>query len=410
MNFLFLGSQRIVTSYPSIDHSQRALRLVVWNHVSSIKHSSKCELASILDFADLGAILQGEVVQLGGLELLVSRPWELIRPGLVSEPIADEILVSCVDQDRKTLFQKIDNILVVRFHPITSKQEVSVHVEITRLWVGQTVANQHRGEVERSVSMSENLGGKHWNVMTTVRLTSDVEVVLQQVWELLVEQLQEGVNVFTSCDRVRDRLGRVRESNVDRLVKKNNSGIGIPRIWVIDWFEIWTDGGRAELKKHSSQGRASWTTVEPENHRVVGRVISGLKHPIEEMLVFILHIQNFSLKTLKSQKSAGFLVILTTGSDLSFMFLRVSGNLASISFQMSLNSGEMFLEDSLTTSETRSSKDLPFSTNTSPNLEFIPRGCCPAVSFLMAAACADPMQVATRARTDIESFILGNGI
>ncbi|KAH3660567.1 hypothetical protein OGAPHI_007153 [Ogataea philodendri] len=139
--------------------------------------------------------------------------------------------------------------------------------------------------------MGQDLRGKHRDVVASVGLSSNVEVVFQQVWELLVEQFEECIHILTGCNGVGHRLGGVRESDIDWLVKEHNGCVGVPRVLVVDWLEVWTDGGGSQFEEQTGQGRTTWTSVKPENHWVVLRIVSGLKGPVEKVLVFIFHIQ-----------------------------------------------------------------------------------------------------------------------
>lgn len=86
------------------------------------------EVARRLDSSVLLTVgLQGR--ELGALECLVTGPLELVGPGLIAEPVADEIGVTSVDEHRD-LLENTGHKQVERLHPITVEKEVSVDIEV----------------------------------------------------------------------------------------------------------------------------------------------------------------------------------------------------------------------------------------------------------------------------------------
>lgn len=71
--------------------------------------------------------------------------------------------------------------------------------------IGETVANQNRLEVDVAVLVREDLGGENWNVMASVGLSGDVEVLLSILGELLEEKGKQSVDVLAGRDGVTDR-------------------------------------------------------------------------------------------------------------------------------------------------------------------------------------------------------------
>jgi hypothetical protein len=59
----------------------------------------------------------------------VARPFKSLGPGLVSEPVADEIGITSINENRYLLKDARDK-AVVRFHPVTMEEEVAVDVKI----------------------------------------------------------------------------------------------------------------------------------------------------------------------------------------------------------------------------------------------------------------------------------------
>jgi hypothetical protein len=281
------------------------------------------EVPAVLDLAILVAIIEFDVLDASLVKGLLSWPLKSLGPGLVSEPIADEVSITSIDQNWDLLKDTRDE-AVERLHPITLKQEVSVDVEIAGVvaadfrsegvqdilsvqvladiakgrvakvalvltlatdivnvlasslvwpnhgivaidtggdarpdalavvaildetlaagkcvvhclafalrensWVttlsaghwlvvfvlgqaiSETVANEDGLQVDVALLVGKDFGGENWNVVTSVRFTSDVEVLLGVLWELLEEEGEESVHILSSCDSVADRAAAV---------------------------------------------------------------------------------------------------------------------------------------------------------------------------------------------------------
>lgn len=65
-------------------------------------------------------------------EALVARPLKFVGPGLVSEPVADKVSVTSIDQDRD-LIQDLGNKSEVGLHPVTLQQEVAVDIKVAAI-------------------------------------------------------------------------------------------------------------------------------------------------------------------------------------------------------------------------------------------------------------------------------------
>lgn len=99
-----LISKGDISTNPSVQNSQGLLGLIMRNHMARSKHSQERKVAVVLDFArSLAANLPGRQLLL--VELGLSRPREVAGPVLVSDPVADEVAVSGVDENGD-LFQK----------------------------------------------------------------------------------------------------------------------------------------------------------------------------------------------------------------------------------------------------------------------------------------------------------------
>merc|ERR1711908_165507 len=81
-----------------LEHSQGSLWLVHRDHVACIEDSEEVQVVEALESTcSLTVDLPINIVE--GIKLLLARPIALSRPGLAASPVADEVLVSRVDQD-----------------------------------------------------------------------------------------------------------------------------------------------------------------------------------------------------------------------------------------------------------------------------------------------------------------------
>jgi hypothetical protein len=98
--------------------------------VTSTEDASKGEIATALESTSLVTVLKLKVLGLGGVEILLSGPFESLSPSLVSEPVANVISITSVDQDWDLLDNAWDQ-SVEGLHPVTLEKEVSVDVKVT---------------------------------------------------------------------------------------------------------------------------------------------------------------------------------------------------------------------------------------------------------------------------------------
>ena len=115
--------------------------------------------------------------------------------------------------------------------------------------------------------------------MTSIGFTSNVEVLASVFGELLEEEGEKSINILGRSARLADRVTTVGETDIDGLVEEDNGGVRVPGVRVIDGLDVLADGAWSELEEKSGQGRASWSTIQPENNRVSLGVISRLKEP-----------------------------------------------------------------------------------------------------------------------------------
>ncbi|KAI6772036.1 hypothetical protein HG530_002994 [Fusarium avenaceum] len=117
-----------LTTEPAVEEVGRSGGLIHGNHVASTVDLHESEVTAGLDLAVL-LVLEGEALQIGVAEVLLARPLELVGPGLVTEPVADEIGITSVDENGD-LVKNVGDELVERLHPVTGKEEVSVDVHV----------------------------------------------------------------------------------------------------------------------------------------------------------------------------------------------------------------------------------------------------------------------------------------
>ena len=73
--------------------------------------------------------------------------------------------------------------------------------------------------------MFQDFGCQDWNVMPSIRLASDMKVLMSVLGKLLEKQGEESVNVFAGGNGIADRATAIRKASVDRLVQEDDGGI-----------------------------------------------------------------------------------------------------------------------------------------------------------------------------------------
>jgi hypothetical protein len=102
---------------------------VIYVHVTCTKDLEEGEVSAVLNLSILVAVIKLDVLDAGLVEVLLTRPLESLSPGLVSEPVADEVSITSIDQDWD-LLENAWHKAVERLHPVTLKQEVSVDIKV----------------------------------------------------------------------------------------------------------------------------------------------------------------------------------------------------------------------------------------------------------------------------------------
>lgn len=117
----------VLAAEPLIQHLQAGLWLVVWDHVTGLVQPQEGKVSRRLDLPNL-LLTEHVWSQLFTVESLLALPLESVGPGLVSEPVADKVGITSIDQDWD-LLEDLGNELLEWKHPIspiniTSRQEI----------------------------------------------------------------------------------------------------------------------------------------------------------------------------------------------------------------------------------------------------------------------------------------------
>ena len=89
--------------------------------------------------------------------------------------------------------------------------------------------------------------------MTSIRLASNVEVLLLVLGELLEEEGEKSIDVLSRGDCVAHRTITVREADIDWLVEEDHRSVRVPRISVVDEIEVFINGTRTKFEKQSRE-------------------------------------------------------------------------------------------------------------------------------------------------------------
>jgi len=120
---------------------------------------------------------------------------------------------------------------------------------ILRVTVGQAIANENRLEVDVPVLVGQDLGSENRDVVASIRLASNVEVLLSILGELVEEESEERIDILAGSDSVADGVAGVGVSDVDGLIKEDHAGVVVPAELIVDNLELLVDGRRPKLKE-----------------------------------------------------------------------------------------------------------------------------------------------------------------
>jgi hypothetical protein len=101
----------------------------VYVHVTCTEDLKECEVSAVLDLAIFVTIIKFDIVDAGLVEILLTWPFKSFSPGLVPEPVADEVCVTSINQDWD-LLENAWYKAVKWLHPVSLEQEVSINIEV----------------------------------------------------------------------------------------------------------------------------------------------------------------------------------------------------------------------------------------------------------------------------------------
>eukprot|EP01137_Pigoraptor_chileana_P014599 Opistho-2@69432 len=179
-------------------------------------------------------------------------------------------------------------------------------IEIVRL-VGKRVACCETAEVDLLLGAVcipvEDLLGKVGNVVSCVRLASNVEGGFAVLGELLEPILQEAVRVLRSEEVVCVVVGlcvRVAEANARRRLEPEHVGDLVPRMIVeLQRSTVRLNEEGPVLSEEAADGRAAGAAVQPKNkgrRRRVGLCLSKPVEKIASVLLVNIHISRILVK------------------------------------------------------------------------------------------------------------------
>jgi len=98
--------------------------------VTGTKDLEEGEVSAVLDLAIFVTVIKLDVLDAGFVEVFLTWPFKSFSPGLVSEPVTDEVGITSIDQDWD-LLENAWHKTMEWLHPVALEEEISVDVEIT---------------------------------------------------------------------------------------------------------------------------------------------------------------------------------------------------------------------------------------------------------------------------------------
>merc|ERR1711935_82137 len=106
-----------------VDHLKACLRLIHWNHVTCLKNLQ--ERKTICSPKPAHFLSVGHIwLVMGSVKLGIVQPLKLQSPMFVAQPVTDEVTITCIDENTDARGEQINQLEVVREHPITLKLSV----------------------------------------------------------------------------------------------------------------------------------------------------------------------------------------------------------------------------------------------------------------------------------------------
>jgi hypothetical protein len=135
----------------------------------------------------------------------------------------DELLAA-----RKRVVHSLALLLIKDSGPATITASHGTVVLVLSKTIGETVTDQNGLQVDVALLVRQDLRGENGDVVASVTLAGDVEVLLGVLGELLEEESEESVDVLAGSDGVADSVAGVRVADVDGLIKEDNAGVSVP--------------------------------------------------------------------------------------------------------------------------------------------------------------------------------------
>lgn len=139
-------------------------------------------------------------------------------------------------------------------------------------------------EVREVSLISSYLNSESWDVDTTVRFSSDVEVTVLVFGELVGEEVDQSVVIVLSDIVITSRYitsGIVTESHSGRGFEEDDVTNLVPGIGVeVDSASIITNMERSKFFNETSERTATWSSIQPENHGTGIWIALSLSEPV----------------------------------------------------------------------------------------------------------------------------------
>jgi len=91
------------------EHFKGVFWLVHWDHVTGVEHSEELEVLNRFDGTSSSSV-DTPVFVFGSLEFSGMVPCDLVGPGFSTSPVADEVLISGVDEHIKSSTEDFSNL------------------------------------------------------------------------------------------------------------------------------------------------------------------------------------------------------------------------------------------------------------------------------------------------------------
>lgn len=118
---------------PAVKEFQARLGLVEWDHMSASEEAHEGEVTAGLHLTDnlarAGVVDDGQVLHFSRGKFGMVRVLERLCPGLVAQPVADEIGITGIKEDGH-LSNESRNETVERLHPVAAEEEVAVNIHV----------------------------------------------------------------------------------------------------------------------------------------------------------------------------------------------------------------------------------------------------------------------------------------